>query len=51
VAVGLIFRRAIAYVTLIALSAALHLVGVNIHLPSIRFGWPWQAFAAGAAED
>jgi hypothetical protein len=46
VAVGLIFRRAIAYVTLIALSAALHLVGVNMHLPSIRFGWPWQAFSA-----
>jgi hypothetical protein len=48
VAAGLIFRRAIAYVTLIALSAALHLVGVNIHLPSIRFGWPWQAFTAAS---
>jgi hypothetical protein len=48
VAVGLIFRRAIAYVTLIALSAALHLVGVNLHLPSIRFGWPWQAFSAAS---
>jgi len=48
VAAGLIFRRAIAYVTLVALSAALHLVGVNVHLPSIRFGWPWQAVSAAS---
>jgi len=47
VAIGLIFRRAIAYAVLVGLSAALHLVGVNIHLPSIRFGWPWQAISAG----
>jgi hypothetical protein len=39
---GLIFRKAIASVALVALSAALHVVGVNVHLPSIRFGWPWQ---------
>jgi hypothetical protein len=43
IAAGLIFRRAIASVALIALSAALHVVGVNVHLPSIKFGWPWQA--------
>ena len=43
IAVGLIFRKAIASLALIALSAALHVVGVNVHLPSIRFGWPWQA--------
>src|SRR5216683_6890488 len=42
VAAGLIFRRVIASVVLIALSAALHFVGINVHLPSIRFGWPWQ---------
>ncbi len=48
VAVALIFRRALAYVTLIALSAAMHLIGVNVHLPSIRFGWPWQAFSAAS---
>ena len=47
VAVGLIFRRAIEYAVLIGLSAALHLVGVNIHLPSIRFAWPWQTISAG----
>ena len=32
---------------LAALSAALHLVGLNVHLPSVRFGWPWQAVARG----
>jgi hypothetical protein len=43
VILGLIFRRAVAWAVLFALSAALHLVGVGIHLPSIRFGWPWQS--------
>jgi hypothetical protein len=47
ITVGLIFRRAIASVTLIALSAALHLVGLNIHLPRIAFAWPWQTISAG----
>src|SRR5207244_8650288 len=37
VLLGLIFRRAIASVVLVALSAALHLVGINVHLPSVRF--------------
>jgi len=45
--VGLIFRRAIAAAVLIALSAALHLVGINIHLPNIRFAWPWQTISTG----
>ncbi len=45
--VGLIFRRAIASVVLLALSAALHLIGVNVHLPNIKFGWPWQTITAG----
>jgi hypothetical protein len=49
--VGLIFRRAIASVVLIALSAALHLVGINVHLPSIRFGWPWQAIGAATTTN
>jgi len=51
VAVGLIFRRAIASVVLIALSSALHLMGVNIHLPSIRFAWPWQTISAGTTTN
>jgi hypothetical protein len=43
IAVGLIFRKAIASLALVALSSALHVVGVNVHLPSVKFGWPWQA--------
>jgi hypothetical protein len=49
--VGLIFRKAIASVVLMALSAALHLVGINAHLPTIRFGWPWQSVTAGATTN
>ena len=48
-AVGLIFRRAVASLVMIALSTTLHLVGINVHLPSIRFGWPWQTTAGAAA--
>jgi hypothetical protein len=51
VVVGLVFRRAIAAVVLMALAAALHLVGVNAHLPSIRFAWPWQTIAAGTTTN
>ena len=49
--IGLIFRRAIASVVLMALSAALHLVGVDVHLPSIKFAWPWQTIAAGTTTN
>jgi hypothetical protein len=49
--IGLIFRRAIASVVLMALSAALHLVGLNVHLPSVRFEWPWQAITAGTTTN
>lgn len=47
VVAGLIFRRAIASVVLVALSAAFHLLGINVHLPSIRFAWPWQTISTG----
>lgn len=47
-AAGLIFHRAIASVVLMALAAGLHLIGVNAHLPHLRFAWPWQS-AAGEA--
>jgi hypothetical protein len=43
---GLIFRKAIAWLVLAALSAALHLVGVDVHLPSVKFGWPWHGASA-----
>jgi hypothetical protein len=47
VVAGLIFRRTIAALVLLALSATLHLIGVNVHLPSIKFAWPWQTISAG----
>lgn len=51
VLVGLIFRRAVVYAVLVALSAALHLVGINVHLPHIKFGWPWQTITAGTTTN
>ncbi len=48
---ALIFRRAIASVVLMALSAALHLVGLNVHLPSIKLAWPWQTISAGTTSN
>jgi hypothetical protein len=48
---GLIFRKAIASVVLAGLSAALHLVGLNVHLPSMRFAWPWQVIATGTTTN
>jgi hypothetical protein len=48
---GLVFRKAIAFVVIAALSAALHLIGLNIHLPHIKFAWPWQSIAAGTTTD
>ncbi len=48
---GLIFRRAVAWAVIAALSGVLHLVGLNFHLPAIRFGWPWQSISAGSTTD
>jgi hypothetical protein len=48
---GLIFRKAIASVVLAGLSAALHLVGLNVHLPTVRFAWPWQIITAGTTTN
>jgi hypothetical protein len=47
----LIFRKAIAFALVTALSAALHLVGLNVHLPNVRFGWPWQSVTAGTTTN
>jgi hypothetical protein len=49
VLVGLVFRRAVAALVMTALSATLHLFGLNLHLPDIKFGWPWQTVSAGPA--
>ena len=51
VVIGLIFRRAIASVVLMALSAAFHLVGISAHLPSVRLAWPWQTVTAGTTSN
>ena len=48
---GLIFRRAISSVVLMALSASLHFIGFNVHLPHVRFAWPWQVISAGTTSD
>jgi hypothetical protein len=51
VVAGLIFRKAVAAVVLTALSAALHLIGISVHLPSIRFAWPWQTISTGTTAN
>jgi hypothetical protein len=43
VIVGVIFRRAVAWAVLAALSGALHLFGASLHLPHVTFGWPWSS--------
>jgi hypothetical protein len=48
---GLIFRKAIAWAVLAALSATFHLVGINVHLPHVTLSWPWQAVSAGTTTD
>ena len=48
---GLIFRKAIAFAVLTTLSGALHLIGLNVHLPSVRLSWPWQSITAGTTTD
>jgi len=48
---GLVFRKAIAWAVLAALSATLHLVGLNVHLPHVKFGWPWQSVTTGTTTD
>jgi hypothetical protein len=49
--VGLVFRKAIAFAVLVTLSGALHLIGLNVHLPSIRLAWPWTSIATGTTTD
>ena len=51
IAAGLIFRKAIVWAALTALGATLHLVGINVHLPHVRFGWPWQSVTAGTTTN
>jgi hypothetical protein len=48
---ALIFRRALIYATITSLSAALHLVGLNLRLPHVTFGWPWQSVTTGTTTN
>lgn len=49
--IAVVFRRAVAWTVLGALSAALHLFGVPVHLPHVSFGWPWQSVTSGTATN
>ncbi len=51
VVAGLIFRKALAWLVITALSALLHLVGASVHLPHIKFAWPWQSISQGSSTD
>jgi hypothetical protein len=48
---GLIFRKAVAWAVLLALSSVLHIVGVNVHLPHVKLSWPWQSISAGTTSN
>lgn len=50
-AAGLIFRKVIAWAVVAAVSATLHLVGIDVHLPHVQLTWPWQSISAGTATD
>jgi hypothetical protein len=45
----LFFRRAVTWALITGASGALHLIGVNPHLPHVTFGWPWSSLTAPAA--
>jgi hypothetical protein len=51
VVIGLIFRRAVASLVLMALSATLHFIGVNVHLPKLSLAWPWQTITSGTTTN
>jgi hypothetical protein len=51
VLVALIFRKIIVWAVLAVLSGALHLVGLNVRLPHVAFGWPWQSVTAGTTTN
>jgi hypothetical protein len=45
-----VFRRAAIWLVLTGLSGALHLIGVNVHFPDWKFGWPWSSITAGSSQ-
>lgn len=51
VVLALVFRRALIFGVVSGLSASLHLVGVNLHLPHVTFGWPWTSVTTGSTTN
>jgi hypothetical protein len=49
--IALIFRKALAFAVITALSTALHLIGLNVHLPHVSLAWPWTSITAGTTTD
>ena len=49
--IALIFRKALAFAVITALAAALHLIGLNLHLPHVSLAWPWTSITAGTTTD
>jgi hypothetical protein len=49
--ITVVFRRAAVWLALTALSATLHLIGINVHLPHIKFGWPWTSISTGTTTN
>ena len=48
---ALVFRKVIAFAVVATLSAGLHLIGLNLHLPDVKLTWPWQSVTAGVTTD
>ena len=49
--VALVFRKAVVFSVIAALSAVLHVIGINVHLPHLRFAWPWTSISEGTTTD
>ena len=49
--IGLVFRKVVAWMTIGALSFALHLIGIDAHLPHIKLQWPWQTISQGSTSS
>ena len=49
VVIAAVFRRAVAWAVLAALSATLHFFGASVHLPHVSFGWPWSSSSSSSS--
>ena len=46
-----VFRRAVAWALIAALSGAAHLFGASLHLPHVTFGWPWSSVTSTTSSN